>query len=212
MEWLAIQALRRETANPDARYASPSHSATAEMLRQRHSNGRENLPAPTSSGRALQQLSRDRAPLGGKIPGGDGPAGAAVPVPGVAEVALDPVQVGVDPGALAVGLVLLGDAVRPLPITFRQVPERQQRPAQATRPRVAGEGSLEAREVVHGGAPVPVVAWRVDGEQPAGLASRTRYRIGAATATSGAGTYPGSVSRARMRRADQLRRRQAGHP
>ncbi len=73
-------------------------------------------------------------------------AGTAVPVAGVGGIALDPVQVGMHPGARRV-LLGLGQAVGLVPVAFGLVLERGQRPFQVRGRRVPVEGLLEGRQV-----------------------------------------------------------------
>jgi hypothetical protein len=63
-------------------------------------------------------------------------AGAPIPVPGVRKIALDPVQIGMHPGAIGIVLVLR-EAMRRIPIAFGLMPHRGQRRAHARwRPRI----------------------------------------------------------------------------
>ena len=71
-----------------------------------------------------EQRLGDRAPLGLEVAVRRGLPGAAVPVAGIAEVALDPVQIGVHPGAVPIVLVL-GDGVGGIPVALGGPPEGQ---------------------------------------------------------------------------------------
>lgn len=102
-------------------------------------------------GSSLRQQRRcDVAPLIGERNGGDRPAGAAVPVCGVARIPFLPVKIGVDPRGLGV-VDVLRDVVRLVPVAFRVVPEREEQGRQAGGWSRRGEGCLEfcERHVLH---------------------------------------------------------------
>src|SRR5262245_31594379 len=74
---------------------------------------------------ALQQRLGDRGPFGVERTGLDRAPGTPIPVGGIAEVALAPMQVRVNPRAIRVG-DLLRDRVRSGPVAAGVVPERRQ--------------------------------------------------------------------------------------
>ncbi len=69
--------------------------------------------------------------------------GAAVPVAGIAKIALDPVEPGVDPGPVRVVLHRLGDPVRRLPFAPQPKPDGLKQGRQFDRRRVLLQGCQE---------------------------------------------------------------------
>jgi hypothetical protein len=88
---------------------------------------------------------------GGKDDGGDlipervdfgdadgGLAGLGEPVAGIADIALDEVEEGVDPGAVA-GVDVLGNVMSAIPVALFGVPKRLRLPGETGRRRGKGE-------------------------------------------------------------------------
>jgi hypothetical protein len=83
------------------------------------------LIAPSRSARR-QQVFDDVIPFAGQRLRAFGTAGAAVPVTGVVQIALFPVEIGVNPGARR-AVDRLRDLVSGIPIALRVVPEGDER-------------------------------------------------------------------------------------
>ena len=99
-------------------------------------------PWGSGTGRARKQLAGDCLPFGAVIACRRRTSGTPVPVGRVAEVALDPMQVRVDPGAGGIGLVLLDDAMGSVPVALAEMPQRAERSVEACRRRLADERGL----------------------------------------------------------------------
>ena len=69
----------------------------------------------------MEQRRRDRRPLGVECAVLSRPAGSVVPIAGVAQVALDPMQIGVNPRRVA-AFPVLHELVRRVPVTLGGVP------------------------------------------------------------------------------------------
>ena len=127
--------------------AASTRSSRGALARARGSSRRPGHRAGTNpwgsgTGRARKQLAGDCLPFGAVIACRRRASGTPVPVGRVAEVALDPMQVRVDPGAGGIGLVLLDDTMGSVPVALAEMPQRAERSVEAFRRRLADERGL----------------------------------------------------------------------
>src|SRR5262245_53554780 len=90
------------------------------------------LPLATAMSLTLAQRGDDPLPFGLERILGSRLAGLPIPVAGIGQVALDPMQIGMHPGGIGVALVL-HDLVRGVPVALRRPPERRERRLQSRR-------------------------------------------------------------------------------
>ena len=76
-------------------------------------------------------------------------AGAPVPVAGIAEIALDPVQMRVHPVVRRARPPLLGDPMRLVPLAARGMPQRHERRGEPGRRLGGREAGVEGGKVGH---------------------------------------------------------------